>query len=142
MTDGSADTTTAHEPQFAVASILPIPVTKGRLETTEANTSTADCPDEPFIWQVLCGGYPSAHPHWRYKLEESATPNSGTYSWSGNYFTIHSGSTGTYITGAPTSAGYFTVYCTVTYPCTSGTITYNVSLTDNTANCDVPVDDL
>lgn len=110
-------------------------------ETGEEEVSALACPAAPYISRQLCGGYPSMHPHWRYRLIESATPNSGTYSWSGNNFTVQSGGTGNYITGIPTSAGSFTIYCTVTYACTSGTVTYNISLTDSTYSCESSEDD-
>ncbi len=97
------------------------------------------CPPEPFIYEGTCGGYPSVHPHWRFGLIEDPFAGTGTYSWSGTNFTFDSSTSIGYVVGRPTSAGYFTIYCTVTYNCTpSGTITYNLSLTLHTNDCPFP----
>ncbi|MGK7390380.1 MAG: hypothetical protein ACNS60_08510 [Candidatus Cyclobacteriaceae bacterium M2_1C_046] len=94
-----------------------------------------ECPSEPSIYMGTCGGYPSVHPHWRFGLVED-NPGSGTYSWSATNFSFDTSTDLDYVVGRPTSAGYFTIYCTVTYNCTpSGTVTYNLSLTMHTDDC-------
>ncbi|MGK7388773.1 MAG: hypothetical protein ACNS60_00415 [Candidatus Cyclobacteriaceae bacterium M2_1C_046] len=94
-----------------------------------------ECLSEPSIYMGTCGGYPSVHPHWRFGLIEDS-PGSGTYSWSATNFTFDTSTTLEYVVGRPSSAGFFTIYCTVTYNCTpSGTVTYNLSLTMHTDDC-------
>lgn len=95
------------------------------------------CPTQPTIYQGTCGGYPSVHPHWRFGLiEDSSVSGMGTYSWSATNFTFDTPTNNEYVVGRPTSAGYFTIYCTVIYNCTpSGTVTYNLSWTIHTDDC-------
>lgn len=109
-------------------------------KTITINPPDPICPPAPSIYQGTCGGYPSVHPHWRFGLiEDPLAEGTGTYSWSGTNFTYDSPTNIDYVVGRPTASGYFTVYCTVVYNCSpSGTVTYNLSLTLHTNDCEYP----
>ena len=90
----------------------------------------------------VCTGYPSVHPHWRFDiLEQYQYDNTGSYYWSASGFTFDTNPYQSNIIGRPTSSGYFTLYCTVTYPCSTapgGIVTYNLSFSYYAGSCGGP----
>ena len=101
--------------------------------------SPTDCNYDPLfrvIKKTTCGGYPSRHPHWRFRINNPE--QNVSYTWGGNNITYNGSNTGSYVVGRPTASGYFTATVTANRNgCSNSSTTF--SRTYHTSyDCDAP----